>query len=239
MKPEEYCITTVVVGGRYRKMLDVFMKSYHRFENMPQMLVVSESPDLIKHGNILTTGIGDNPIKVNGDFNMCLKRLAFQHAVDQGYEKLIFIDIDRTIETWNWDTIYNTTKSGFGTNWLRHTKHTKGKTRAGDVKSCKYETILSALGDDAFDQTYPVFGESLNILSVDKAKIQQFVDVWQECGDAIEKSNCNPRHINVEMGVALKRAGIETYKYDPPIDVDFGGDMFKHYCYGKKSQMLK
>ena len=96
MKPEEYCITTVVVGDRYRKMLDVFMKSYHRFENMPQMLVVSESPEMIKHDNILTTGIGDNPIKVNGDFNMCLKRLAFQHAIDRGFEKMIFIDIDRT-----------------------------------------------------------------------------------------------------------------------------------------------
>ena len=238
MRSEDYCITTVVVGDRYRKMLDVFMKSYQRFDDMPQMLVVSESPDMIRHDNILTTGIGDNPIKVNGDFNMCLKRLAFQHAIDRGFEKMIFIDIDRTIETWDWDTIYTTTKPGFGTNWLRYTKHTKSKVRSGDTKACKYETILSEMGDDAYDCSYPIFGESLNIVSLKRDKIQQFVDIWSECGDAIKQSQCSPRHINVEMGIALKRSNIDIYKYDPPIDTDFKGGIFKHYSYGNKKQML-
>lgn len=239
MIPEEYCITTVVVGDRYRKMLDVFMKSYHRFENMPQMLVVSESPDLIKHGNILTTGIGDNPIKVNGDFNMCLKRLAFQHAIDRGFEKMIFIDIDRTIESWDWDTIFSTTKPGFGTNWLRYTKYIKGKIRPGDTKSCKYETILTQMKDPMHDLHYPVFGESLNIVWLPSWKIQQFIDTWQHCGALIEKSNCSPRHINIEMGISIKINKIEMYKYDPPIDTDFKGEIFRHYAYGKKKQMLK
>ena len=197
------------------------------------------STDGIKHDNIITTGIGDNPIKVNGDFNMCLKRLAFQHAIDHGFEKMIFIDIDRTIETWDWETIFATTKPGFGTNWLRYTKHMKGKVRPGDTKACKYETILSKMGDDALNFNYPVFGESLNILSMKKKKIQRFIDVWNRCGDIIQQSICNPRHINVEMGIALKHAEIDAYKYDPPIDIDFGGNMFKHYCYGKKTQMLK
>lgn len=239
MSSNEYCITTVVVGDKYRKMLDVYMESYNRFDNMPQMLVVTESPDCINHDNIIVTNIGDNPIKVNNDFNMCLKRLAFQHAIDTGYEKLIFIDIDRIIETWDWNTIHNTTKPGFGTNWLRYTRHTKGVVRPRDVKSCKYETILSGMGDDAYDCSYPVFGESLNIVSLKRDKIQQFVDIWSECGDAIKQSRCSPRHINVEMGIALKRSNIDIYKYDPPIDTDFKGEIFKHYCYGKKKQMLE
>lgn len=238
MKPEDYCITTVVVGDKYRKMLDVFMKSYSQFDNMPQMLVVSESPDLIKHNNILTTNIGDNPIKVNGDFNMCLKRLAFQHAIDHGYEKQIFIDIDRTIESWDWETIFATTKPGFGTNWLRHTKHTKGKVRPGDTKACKYEAILSKMGDGAFNVRYPVFGESLNIISASKGEVQQFIDIWSMCSEIIQQSNCSPRHINVEMGIALNHAGMDIYKYDPPIDTDFKGEIFRHFAYGKKKQML-
>ena len=239
MKPEDYCITTVVVGDKYRKMLEVFMRSYHRFDNMPQMLVVSESPEQIKHDNIITTGIEDNPVKVNGDFNMCLKRLAFQHAIDNGFEKMIFIDIDRTIEAWDWNTIYNTTKPGFGTNWLRYTRHTKGKVKPGDTKACKYETILTQMGEDAFDINYPVFGESLNIVSMKKDKIQQFVDIWDMCGSIIQRSTCNPRHINVEMGIALKRAEIDIYKYDPPIDTSFKGEIFRHYAYGDKRLMLK
>lgn len=237
MEPEEYCITTVVVGDRYRKMLDVFMKSYHRFENMPQMLVVSESPDLIKHDNILTTGIGDNPIKVNGDFNMCLKRLAFQHAIDHDFEKMIFIDIDRTIETWDWKTIYDTTKPGFGTNWLRSCKPRKDVTN--NISDCKYNAIISGFNDHTlFDMSFPVFGESLNIVSLPHAKIRNFIDTWSQCAEFISKSSCGPRHINVEMGVSLKLNNIEIYKYNPPIETVFDGKIFKHYSYGKKHLML-
>ena len=238
MKCEDYCITTVAVGDKYRRMLDVFMKSYCQFDNMPQMLVVSESPDLIKHNNILTTNIGDNPIAVNGDFNMCLKRLAFQHAIDRGYEKHIFIDIDRTIESWDWDTIFSTTKSGFGTNWLRSYKPTKDNT--SNIKNCKYNAIISGFNDSAlFDMSFPVFGESLNIVSLPSTKIQHFVDTWSRCAEFISKSNCRPRHINVEMGVSLKLNNINIYKYDPPIETVFDGKIFKHYSYGKKNLMFK
>ena len=136
------------------------------------------------------------------------------------------------------NTIYNTTKPGFGTNWLRYTRHTKGKVRPGDTKACKYETILTQMGEDAFNDNYPVFGESLNIVSLKRDKIQQFIDIWSVCGDTIKQSRCSPRHINVEMGIALKRSNIDIYKYDPPIDTDFKGRIFKHYCYGKKKHML-
>lgn len=238
MRSEDYCITTVVVGDRYRKMLDVFMKSYSQFDNMPQMLVVSESPDMIKHDNILTTNIGDNPIKVNGDFNMCLKRLAFQHAIDRGFEKMIFIDIDRTIETWDWETIFSTTKPGFGTNWLRSYKPRKDVTN--NIADCKYNAIISGFNDHAlFDMSFPVFGESLNIVSLPHAKIQSFIDTWSQCARFISKSICGPRHINVEMGVSLKMNNIQIYKYDPPIETVFDGEIFKHYPYGKKNLMFK
>ena len=169
---------------------------------------------------------------------MSLKRLAFQHAVDRGYEKFIFIDIDRTIEEWDWDIINAVTEQGFGTSWLRSGKHRKGQTEGH--KPCKYEAILTGFGnDDYYDYKYPIFGESLNIVNSDTRTIQKFIDIWNKCSDFIQKSECTPRHINVEMGIALKLSGMPVYKYKQAIDTHFDGKIFKHYSYGQKSQLLK
>lgn len=231
-------MSTVVVGDRYRHMLDIFMSTYNRFDQMPQMLVVSEYPEKIQHQNILTTNIGDNPTHVNNDFNMCLKRLAFQHAIDRGYEKIIFIDIDRTIESWNWEKIFNVTKPGIGTNWLRSYKPSRAATK--NTKALKYQTILNGFNNEEYyNQKYPVFGESLNIMHQPKQTIQQFINTWAKCGEYIKESTCTPRHINVEMGVSLVLSGIEIYKFPEPVETVFGGDIFKHYAYGKKSELFK
>ena len=236
----DWCITAVVVGDRYRRMLDAFMRSYRRFEDMPQVLLCSEKPQAISHTDVQTTDIGNEPIVVNGDFNMCLKRLAFQHAVDRGYEKIIFIDIDRTIEEWCQDTINRVAEPGFGTNWLRSVKHDRGDTQPRNIKHCKYRAILKGFDVESYyDLKYPIFGESLNIVNQPKHVTQQFIDTWGECAKFIKRSDCSPRHINVEMGVSLKLNNIPVYKYKLPIEVDFKGSIFKHYAYGKKSQLFK
>ena len=237
---KEYCITTIVVGDKYRDMFDVFMSTYNNTDKpMPRVLVYTDDVDkTTKWNNTQLRKIENTPLRVNNDFNMSLKRLAFQHAIDEGYEKMIFIDIDRTIEDWNPRTIVETTKHGFGTNWLQYMKHQKHSK--SDKKHDKYEAIFSGFGDDTlYNNAYPIFGESLNIVHETTEVIQKFIDIWSDCSDFIQQSECTPRHINVEMGIALKLASINIYKYTPPIDIDFKGSIFRHYCYGKKGQMLK
>lgn len=228
------------MGDKYRDMFDVFMSTYNATGRpMPKVLVYTDDTDkTTTWTNTQIRKIENVPLRVNFDFNMSLKRLAFQHAIDEGYEKMIFIDIDRTIEEWDPETIIKATKPGFGTNWLRYMKHQKGAAKT-DAKHDKYETIFKGFADDTlYNNAWPIFGESLNIVHESSDTIQKFIDIWSDCSDYIQQSECTPRHINVEMGVAIKLAGIDMYKYNPPIDTDFQGSIFKHYCYGKKGQML-
>ena len=239
------CIVSVVIGQKYKKFAEIFLKSYEEktedHNRFDVILVVDRKDDFfIPEKNWLNVIVIDqekikhiNPDKTFGTgtvrrFDYSLKRYGYQFAIDKGYTNICFIDMDMTIRKWDLSIFNNCNKpglwagrgypsSGFGTKPVQLKEDVRFTPKLASLKKeLKYET-------DWVKYRMP-FEAVMFLTDIPKDRIQKFIQCWEYVSDATRKLNLPMNKVTHEIGLAADMCEIPVYYNNELLS-----KVFKHY----------
>jgi hypothetical protein len=184
----EFAISTFCFGERYYHQTNRMIKSFKGIEDIPNIFVVTDKPELIDKENfVFVKNVSEyDPLYLNYeknyyDFDFSVKRFSLKFALDSGYSKIILTDTDVIVNQDKFTT--QSVLSNFISNSL-----------AGQVVYSYQENVNnnSQLGKrfNHYEKHFGVNFEKSNLwmpedcvqyLDIEPEKFHKFLSTWDEC----------------------------------------------------------
>ena len=245
---ENFCITSLVVGEKYRKFSKLFYDSWiEKCEvDRPKLILVVDDLDYYKdfdHPDFTavpltkeTYGhIDSNKTVGTGTvykFDYSLKRFCFQACLDRGHENICFIDMDMIIRVWDWDVINKCEHEGLWCgSWYPASgfggeipKKEEDVTFTPKLEALKNEMDLSFNWVD-FKMPF----EAALVLTSTKEKIQNFINNWALVSESTRKLGLQMENVCHEISIAAELSEIKQGLNRELLSV-----IFRHYIMSHK-----
>ncbi len=206
----DFCITTLSCGSKYNEYLkhNLLANDKVRRENV-NVFVTTDNKDFfagdsrVKCFDIASEKVKDVRSNRNRNwFNYHLKRHAIRNALNEGYNKILYIDSDTKLLDWDKD-FFIKKERGF---WFR--------TFLGrDQYIEKYKFYDALYGVDNWHYYRPVSEKLIYINECDD-KINGFLNVWDNLVN-ISKGKVNPYSEGHEILISCRFNGASVNKYRP------------------------
>tara|TARA_R100000808_G_C2122919_1_gene133783 strand:+ start:344 stop:1024 length:681 start_codon:yes stop_codon:yes gene_type:complete len=207
----DYCIATLSCGEKYNTFLRDNLLSNKSLASEPTEIFVTTDDeegfasykDRVKTFNFnpewrIDTRRGRSRLW----FNYHLKRHAIRNALKAGYTKILYVDSDIEILTWDKDFLIKKDR-GF---WFRTFLN---KNQYMD----KYNFYSEAFGANLWHYYRPV-SEKLIYINSEPDKINGFLNTWEHL-DIMSKDKVNPYSEGYEILMACRFNGAVVNKYRP------------------------